>query len=92
MDCILVARDREGRTSDTVNGRGALTAALLDCDLLLSLNCHALLVSDSQAAYRAFARKHGIAHETVNAHAGVRVRRLDNLAVKSRLFINAFDE
>ena len=81
MDCILVARDREGRTLDAVNGRGALTAALLDRDLLLRLNRQALLVSDSHAAYRAFARKHGIAHETVNAHAGVRVRRLGNLAI-----------
>ena len=27
LDCILVARDREGRTVDAVTGRGALTAA-----------------------------------------------------------------
>jgi hypothetical protein len=40
-----------------------------------------LLVSDSHAAYRAFARKHRIAHETVNVRAGVRVRRLGSLAI-----------
>jgi len=32
-------------------------------------------VSDSHAAYRAFARKHRIAHEAVNLQAGIRVRR-----------------
>ena len=81
LDCILVARDREGRTVDAVTGRGALTAAQLARDLLPRLNRQALLVSDSHAAYRAFARKHRIAHETVNLRAGVRVRRLGSLAI-----------
>ena len=81
LDCILVARDREGRTVDAVTGRGALTAAQLDCNLLPRLDRQAMLVSDSHAAYRAFARKHGIAHETVNLRAGVRARRLGNLAI-----------
>jgi len=81
LDCILVARDREGRTVDAVTGRGALTAAQLDRDLLPRLNRQALLVSDSRAAYRAFARKHMIAHETVNLRAGVRARRPGNLAI-----------
>jgi transposase-like protein len=81
LDCILVARDREGRTVDAVTGRGALTAAQLDRDLLPRLDRQALLVSDSHAAYRAFARKHRIAHETVNLRAGVRTRRLGNLAI-----------
>ena len=81
LDCILVARDREGRTIDAVTGRGALTAAQLERDLLPSLDRQALLVSDSHAAYRAFARKHRIAHETVNVRARVRVRRLGNLAI-----------
>ena len=74
LDCILVARDRNGRTVDAVTGRGALTAAQLERDLLPSLDPQALLVSDSHAAYRAFARKHRIAHQTVNLRAGVRVR------------------
>ncbi|MEM8514103.1 transposase-like protein [Massilia sp. MP_M2] len=81
LDCILVARDREGRTIDAVTGRGALTAAQLERDLLPRLDPQALLVSDSHAAYRVFARKHSIAHETVNVHAGVRMRRLGNLAI-----------
>ncbi|MBD8656212.1 IS1595 family transposase [Oxalobacteraceae sp. CFBP 13730] len=81
LDCILVARDREGRTIDAVTGRGALTAAQLDRDLLPRLNRQALLVSDGHPAYRAFARKHRIAHEAVNLHAGVRARRLGNLAI-----------
>ena len=74
LDCILVARDRNGRTVDAVTGRGALTAAQLEHDLLPRLDPQALLVSDSNAAYRAFARKHRIAHQTVNLRAGVRVR------------------
>jgi transposase-like protein len=81
LDCILVARDRDGRTVDAVTGRGALTAAQLERDLLPRLDPQALLVSDSHAAYRAFARKNRIAHETVNLRAGVRARRLGNLAI-----------
>jgi len=75
LDCILVARDRGGQTIDAVVGRGALTAAQLERHLLPRLDRQVLLVSDSHAAYRAFARKHGIAHEAVNLHAGQRVRR-----------------
>ena len=81
LDCILVARDRNGGTIDAVTGRGALTAAQLERGLLPRLDPQALLVSDSHAAYRAFARKHRIAHEVVNLRAGVRVRRLGNLAI-----------
>jgi transposase-like protein len=81
LDCILVARDREGRTVDAVTGRGALTAAQLERDLLPKLDPQALLVSDGHPAYRAFARKHRIAHEAVNLRAGVRARRLGNLAI-----------
>jgi len=81
LDCILVARDREGRTIDAVTGPGALTAAQLDRDLLPKLNQQALLVSDGHPAYRAFARKHRIAHEAVNVRAGVRLRRLASLAI-----------
>lgn len=81
LDCILVARDRNGRTVDAVTGRGALTAAQLERDLLPRLDPHSFLVSDSHLAYRAFARKHGITHETVNLRAGVRARRLGGLAI-----------
>jgi len=81
LDCILVARDREGRTVDAVTGRGALTAAQLERDLLPKLDPRALLVSDSHRAYRAFARKHNIAHAAINLRAGVRVRHLGNRAI-----------
>jgi len=81
LDCILVARDREGRTIDAVTGRGAVTTAQLERDLLPKLDPRALLVSDSHPAYRAFARKHKIAHAAVNLRAGVRVRHLGNSAI-----------
>jgi len=74
LDCILVARDRSGQTIDAVVGRGALTVPQLERHLLPKLASGVLLVSDAQAAYRSFARKHGVAHEAVNLHAGIRVR------------------
>ena len=74
LDCILVARDRSGQTIDAVVGRGALKAAHLTIHLLPRLDPQALLVSDANAAYPAFARVHGIAHQAVNASAGERVR------------------
>ena len=74
LDCILVARDRHGGTIDAVVGRGALKAVQLEQHLLPQLHREALLVPDSNAAYRAFARRHGVAHQIVNLRAGVRVR------------------
>ena len=74
LDCILVARDRSGQTVDAVTGRGALTVAALARHLLPKLDPHALLVTDANAAYRAFARKHGVAHQAVNVNSGERVR------------------
>ncbi len=75
LDCILVARDRSGQTIDAVVGRGALKVEQLERHLLPRLDRQALLVTDANAAYRAFSRKHGIAHQAVNLQAGVRVRR-----------------
>jgi transposase-like protein len=75
LDCILVARDRSGGTIDAVVGRGSLTSAQLEQHLLPRLDRQVLLVSDSHAAYRAFSRKHGIAHQAVNLQAGIRMRR-----------------
>ena len=74
LDCILVARDRSGQTVDAVTGRGALTARQLEHHLLPKLDPQALLVSDANAAYRAFARKHRVTHQAVNLRAGQRVR------------------
>ena len=81
LDCILVARDRNGRTVDAVTGRGALTVAQLERDLLPRLDAQALLVSDSHGAYRAFARKHKIGHAAVNLRAGLRVKHVGNRAI-----------
>ena len=75
LDCILVARDRSGQTIDAVVGRGALKPGQLARHLLPRLDRQVLLVTDANAAYRVFARTHGIAHEAVNLSAGVRSRR-----------------
>ncbi|AWL04079.1 IS1595 family transposase [Massilia oculi] len=74
LDCILVARDRSGQTIDAVTGRGALKVTQLIKHLLPKLDSQALLVTDANAAYRAFAQVHGIAHQAVNLSAGERVR------------------
>jgi len=74
LDCILVARDRSGKTIDAVTGRGALKVAQLVRHLLPKLDPKALLVTDANAAYPAFARAHGIAHQAVNLSVGELVR------------------
>ena len=74
LDCILVARDRAGQTMDAVTGRGPLTARQAQQHLLPLLDRQVLLVTDANAAYRRFAREHGIAHQFVNLRAGERVR------------------
>jgi len=74
LDCILVARDRSGQTIDAVTGRGALKVTQLVRHLLPKLDPQALLVTDANAAYPAFARAHGIAHQAVNLSVGKRVR------------------
>jgi len=81
LDCILVARDRSGQTIDAVTGRGALKKSQLVQHLLPRLDPQALLVTDTNAAYRAFAGDHAIAHECVNLQAGERVRASGNVAI-----------
>ena len=71
--CILVARDRSGQTCDFVTGRGPVTTAQLLRHLPPILASDTLLVTDANAAYRAFARDTGITHACVNLRAGVRV-------------------
>lgn len=73
-DCVLVARDRNGRTFDFVPGRGAVTKAQLHEHLLPVLARDVLLVTDAHAAYRYFAAEAGITHEAVNLRQGERVR------------------
>lgn len=72
--CILVARDRTGRTLDFITGRAAVTKQQLHRHLGPRLDRDVLLVTDAHAAYRAFAREAGIAHAFVNLRLGERVR------------------
>jgi transposase-like protein len=72
--CILVARDRSGQTIDAVTGKGALTKQQLIDHLGRRLEADVLLVTDSHAAYPAFARELGISHEAINPGAGERKR------------------
>jgi transposase-like protein len=72
--CILVARDRSGKTLDFVTGNGPVTKRQLVRCLHPVMDKDALLVTDSNAAYRYFARDAGITHQAVNLRAGVRVK------------------
>lgn len=72
--CILVARERTGHTLDFVTGRGPLTKAHLRRCLGPIFADDGLLVTDSNASYRYFAKEAGITHEAVNLRAGVRTR------------------
>jgi hypothetical protein len=72
--CVLVARDRGGRTHDAVTGKGPLSKAQLQHHLDPVLDDDVLLVTDGHAAYSHYARSAGIAHEFVNLRAGERVR------------------
>ena len=73
-DCLLVARDRSGRTLDFHTGRGPVTAGQLARCLQPVLADDALLVTDAALAYKTFAAKAGVSHEAVNVKAGVRAR------------------
>ena len=55
-------------------GRGPVTADQLVLHLAPVLAPDALLVTDGHAAYRAFAGRCGIAHQSVDVRAGERVR------------------
>jgi transposase-like protein len=72
--CILVARDRSGQTIDAVTGKGSLRKRHLLEHLGPRLERDVLLVTDSHAAYPAFAREVGIAHKAINPSAGIRKR------------------
>jgi transposase-like protein len=72
--CVLVARDRSGRTHDAVTGKGAVSVAQLQRHLAPVLAPDAMLVTDGDAAYGAFARAAGISHQSVNLQVGGRVR------------------
>lgn len=73
-DCMLVARDRGGRTLDFHTGRGPVTASQLERCLGPVLASDVLLVSDAALAYETFATKASLSHEAVNVKAGMRAR------------------
>jgi len=73
-DCLLVARDRSGRTLDFHTGRGQVTAAQLCRCLKPVLPDDVLLISDGAIVYRHFAAQANITHQAVNVKAGVRAR------------------
>jgi transposase-like protein len=72
--CILVSRDRTGKTCDAVTGKGPITTGQRHRHLLPVLARDVLLVTDANAAYRAFSREAEISHACVNLQAGERVR------------------
>ncbi|WP_442920594.1 IS1595 family transposase [Massilia sp. S19_KUP03_FR1] len=74
LDCLLVARDRRGRTLDFHTGRGPVSAVQLGACLGKVLPVQGLLISDGAMAYRRFAQDSGIRHAFVNVRAGERSR------------------
>ncbi len=81
LDCILVARDRQGRTCDFVPGRGPVTVAQLARCLLPVLDKAVLLATDAAEAYAKFAGDNRILHRAVNLRQGQRV--LDEIHVQN---------
>lgn len=65
---------RTGQTLDRVPGKGPVTRKQLHEHVKARLEPDVLLVTDSHAAYRSFAREAGITHEAVKLQAGIRVR------------------
>ena len=58
-----------------------MTIAQSNSHLLPLLDPQVLLVTDANTAYRAFSRRHGIAHQSVNLHPGQQVRRSSEGAI-----------
>ncbi|MFS2213789.1 IS1595 family transposase [Telluria sp. Tellsp104] len=73
-DCLLIARDRSGRTLDFHTGRGQVTVGQLHECLKPVLQDDALLITDGAIVYQHFAEQAGITHEAVNVKAGDRAR------------------
>lgn len=72
--CVVVARDRAGQTIDFIAGLGPVTKVQLKRGLAPILDPDVLLVTDSNASYRYFARECGISHQAVNLKAKQRVK------------------
>ncbi len=67
--CMLVVRDRGGRTVDAVTGRAPLRCAQLEHHLAPVLGMGSVLVSGAHPAYGAFARACGVSHRAVTRPA-----------------------
>lgn len=72
--CIVVARDRAGKTVDFITGKGPVTKVQLKRCLLPVIDSEVLLVSDANATYHYFAQDEGITHQAINLSKGVRVQ------------------
>jgi hypothetical protein len=72
--CIVVSRDRSGKTVDFIAGKGPVTKAQLHRGLAPILDPDVLLVSDSNASYRYFAKEAGLTHQAVNLRKHQRVK------------------
>jgi hypothetical protein len=59
LDCILVARDRSGRTVDFVTGRAPLRHVQLQRCLARVVDAGILLVNDGHPAYRVLPARAG---------------------------------
>ena len=70
--CVLVARDRNGQTTDHV--LPAFNADVVDDLLGPVIAADAMLCTDGANVYRAFAERKGLLHEAVNLSQGERVR------------------
>ena len=63
---IVAARDCSGGTVDFIAGRGALKSRALHKHLLPKLAPDVMLATDSNGAYKRFAREAGLMHRTVH--------------------------
>ncbi len=70
--CVLVARDRNGQTTDHV--LSTFNADVVDKKLGPVIGSDAMLCTDGLNVYSAFAKRKGLLHETVKTSHGERVR------------------
>jgi len=72
--CVVIARDRDRRTTAEVVGRGSPSTHMISAALGSVVAAGSVLCTDGNAAYDAFCHRTGIEHQPLNAKAGARVR------------------
>lgn len=77
--CILIARDRSGRTIDFVTGLGQVSTPSLKNVLKPVLDPDVLLVSDGHIAYKTFCQAENFSHVVINMSKGERVKGASHL-------------